>query len=179
MWTRTRTQCREAYNGTKSRDADKISLHAYDLPHLERAIEEMRGNEAPSARAQGKSPQTCGAKGGKGTKRKLEADLEADGRLARHELDWSEDAEKHALIDGADAVTKGLISEEYRSHSMYCAYKFCKIAAENQAKKSGSNIKGGQMQAAKAKCQAFCMHPRCMRAFHPTCWCIVHRLIEP
>lgn len=168
----------EAYNGMKSREVDKIGLHAYDLPRLERAIEEMRGNEAPSARALGKSPQTYGAKGGKVAKRKLEADLEADGRLKCHEIDWSEDAEKHALIDGADAVKRGLITEARRKDSLFCSYKFCKIAAENHAQKSGMHIQGGQMQAPRAKCQAFCIHPKCMRGFHPTCWCIAHRLID-
>ena len=163
----------------KARNVDKISLQGYDLPCLERAIEEMRGNEAPSARAQGNSPQTLGASGGKGTKRRLEADLETDGRLARYECEWNEDAEKHALIDGGDAVKMGLISEKYRSHSMFCSYKFCKIAAENQAKASGMHVKGGQMQTPRAKCQAFCKHPRCMRAFPPPGWCIVLRLIEP
>ena len=43
----------EAYNSTKSAEIDHISLSAYDLPRLERAISEMRGHAPPTQGARG------------------------------------------------------------------------------------------------------------------------------
>ena len=164
----------EAYNSTKSHDRDKLSLTAYNLPRLERALKEMRGEEAPSSQAQGASPTTAGAAGGKSAKRRLEADVGTDGRLTEQELE----GEKHPLIDGHDAVAMGLIEEKYRKESLCCSYKFCKHAAANKDKKSGQNIKDGMTQKGRSKCQGFCAHPRCMKGFHQTCHAIAHRLIE-
>ena len=66
----------EAYNSTKARADQKISLSAYDLATLDRAISEMRGRAPPSAGAQGReafegTPATFGAAGGKAAKRRL------------------------------------------------------------------------------------------------------------
>ena len=63
----------EAYNSTKSRNPDKISLQAYDLGMLERAMSEMRGAAPPSAGAQGAAASAgqSGSAGGSGVKRKL------------------------------------------------------------------------------------------------------------
>ena len=64
----------EAYNSTKREARDHISLKAYDLQILERAISEMRGWSAASTGATGGSPQppSGGSAGGKAPKRKLE-----------------------------------------------------------------------------------------------------------
>ena len=56
----------EAYNSTKKEDDQKISLNAYDLQTIERAIDEMRGRAPPSKAATGReanggTPATWGA----------------------------------------------------------------------------------------------------------------------
>ena len=63
----------EAYNSTKSNDADRISLRAYNLDMLEQALSEMRGDAAPTEGAQGAAAaaQLGGAAGGKAVKRRL------------------------------------------------------------------------------------------------------------
>ena len=90
---------------------------------------------------------------------------------------WGCDDEKHALVNGKDAVKMGLISESYRTNSNFCAYKYCHIAAQNKAKKCGEGAK--RQQAARAIASGFCIHPKCMRGYHELCWSIVHRLTEP
>lgn len=111
----------EAYNSTKEKGYNskpkekQMKLDAYDLPMLERAIDEMRGKALPSdgARAGFTSPQTGGAKGGSTNKRKIEVswarastdprttlraddvpgcaqiNLEDDGRIPADQLCWA------------------------------------------------------------------------------------------
>ena len=86
------------------------------------------------------------------------------------------EGEIHPLISGHDAVALGLIEEAYRKKSMYCAYKFCKIAACNKEKACGEQSKGKQQ--ARSLAPAYCMHPVCKRRFHPSCYSVVHRLME-
>ena len=63
----------EAYNSTKSRAVDGISLRSYNLETLEQALSEMRGETAPSPGAQGATAAAqSGSAGGKAVKRKLE-----------------------------------------------------------------------------------------------------------
>ena len=63
----------EAYNSTKNADADRISLRSYNLDMLEQAINEMRGEAAPSPGAQGATAAAqSGSAGGKAVKRRLE-----------------------------------------------------------------------------------------------------------
>jgi len=52
-----------------------------------------------------------------------------DGRLTAEALA----GEIHPLISGNDAVALGLISEGYRTKSMYCAYKFACIQIASAA----------------------------------------------
>ena len=100
-----------------------------------------------------------------------QVELDEDGRICEECLDPTD---PHPLIDGQVAVQLKLIEEKYRATKMYCAYKHCPWADQNKAQKCGEN--SARMQAGRAKCQAFCMHPDCRRAFHPLCYSIVHRL---
>lgn len=109
-----------------------------------------------------------------GVKRKIAAVVQADGRLAAHELDGDE---KHALIDACDAVQLGLITDGYRKNALHCAYKFCFWAAQNKKQKCGE--KCSREQEGRAKCQLYCMHPRCKRGYHASCWSISHGLCDP
>ena len=181
----------EAYNSTKKKDSDKMALDSYDLTRLERALAELRGDEAPSSGASGAggrgtpgsatpgsakgsaTPGSSGRAGGQGVKRKLKAEVLDDGALAEHQLVGEE---KHALIDGKDAVDRGFITESYRTKSMFCAYKFCKIAAENKDTKCGEA--SARVQAGRAKASTYCMHPDCRRGYHATCWSLAHRLLD-
>ena len=72
----------EAYNSTKSRDVDRISLASYNLQMLEQALAEMRGEAPPSTRAQGgvASAAQSGSEGGKAVKRKLEVPCGGRGK---------------------------------------------------------------------------------------------------
>ena len=72
-----------------------------------------------------------------------------------------------------------LLEENKRKNGLFCSYKFCPLALGNKEHRSGAGISEGQMQAPRAKCSDFCMHPRCMRGFHSSCWSCVHRLIPP
>ncbi|KAL1495816.1 hypothetical protein AB1Y20_016676 [Prymnesium parvum] len=171
----------EAYNSTKKHQAQHMSLYDYDLPRLERALEELRGDKPPSHAATGARPRDVGIAPvtpttthtvSKGVKRRIEAD--EDGRLPESKLDSQE---KHPLISGEDAVRLNLISEGYRKTSMYCAYKHCPIAAKNAESKCGTASKN--VEAPRAKCQCYCPHPACKRAYHPWCYSVVHRLTEP
>ena len=101
-----------------------------------------------------------------------QGEVGADGRLLEHELE----GELHPLINGQDAVALGLITESYRTKSMYCAYKFCKIAAKNKETKCGEG--SGNTQKPRAIGSAYCMHASCKRGFHPSCYAVVHRLME-
>ena len=176
----------EAYNSTTEKGygtkpaAKQMNLYSYDLPQLERALDEMRGKAPPSDGArQATTPQTNAGKGGSAAKRKFDVYVEDDGRIAAKDLCWDCDDETnppHALVNGKDAVRMGLITETYRA-SMFCSYRFCPIAAENAKKKCGEGCK--REQAPRAKAPAFCIHPKCKRAFHEKCWCIMHRLMEP
>ena len=162
----------EAYNSTKGRVVDHMQLDSYDLSRIERALREMKGEEAPSSGARGHhaSPATVSGK-----KRNMrEAELEHDGRLAEHELNTTE---KHALLDAEDAVLLGLITEEYRANSLFCgAGKLCRFATRNKEKKCGEQCKG--TQEARAKCSNFCAHPKCKRGYHASCYSVMHRLVE-
>ena len=80
-------------------------------------------------------------------------------------------------MDLKDAVAAGLVDESYATKSNYCAYKFCKRAAENATKKCGAG--SANTQAPRAKATGYCTHPDCMRCFHPTCHSIMHRLLDP
>ena len=78
----------EAYNSTKKKDDQKISLNLYDLQTLERAIDEMRGRAPPSKAATGReanagTPATSGAAGGKAAKRRLTVSSNAPRPLLR------------------------------------------------------------------------------------------------
>jgi len=130
----------------------------------------MKGNEPPTpgARGQGTPATVTGKK-----RNMLEAEMVNDGRLTKHEL---EGEEKHALVDAEHAVKLGIISEAYRKNSCFCAYKHCYEAAKNKAQKCGEGSRG--QQKARAKCPSVCMHPRCKRGFHASCWSIVHRMCE-
>jgi hypothetical protein len=99
--------------------------------------------------------------------------LDTDGRICADCIDSSD---PHQLIEGEYAVKLGLIEESYRCKSMYCAYDYCPWAAANKEKKCGE--KSARKQAARAKCQLFCMHPLCRRAFHAVCFSIVHRVVS-
>ena len=96
---------------------------------------------------------------------------ESDGRIAADEL---VDGEPHVLIDGVHAVDLKLIEKGKKN---YCAYKFCPFAAELADTSCGE--RSARTQAGRAKAQSFCIHPACHRFYHPTCYAIVHRLIEP
>ena len=157
----------EAYNSTKKDDSEKMSLSAYDLSMLERALAEMRGLEPPSAGARGAAGASGKAPKDKGTKRRLELETDCEGLLLPAEL---KGPEEHVLVDGQDAVDWGIIDADY-----FCAYDFCPIAARNKAKKSGSAIKKGQKQKGRARAGAICKHPKCKRFFHATCWAVAHR----
>lgn len=160
----------EAYNSTKDAASNMMSLNSYDLTRIERALAEMRGEQPPSKGAMGMAaPSTV-----VGVKRKIAAVVQADGRLAAHELDGDE---KHALIDACDAVQLGLITDGHRKNSLFCAYKFCYWAAQNKKQRCGENC--SREQEGRAKCQLFCKHPRCMRGYHASCWSISHGLCEP
>jgi len=168
----------EAYNSMKGRDEDKMSLGAYNLTRIERAIAEMRGEAPPSSGARGDAGAT-GATPGTiiGEKRErscLEYEVEQDGRIAPHEL---ETEEKHVYIEANDALERGLISDSYRKHSNFCAYKHCPHAKQNNEKPCGEKSKN--KQAPRAKAPGFCMHPRCVRGFHGTCHAIFHRQLDP
>jgi len=145
----------EAYNSTKKHQAQHMSLYDYDLPRLERALEELRGDKPPSHAATGARPRDVG--------------IAPESKL--------DSQEKHPLISGEDAVRLNLISEGYRKTSMYCAYKHCPIAAKNAESKCGTASKN--VEAPRAKCQCYCPHPACKRAYHPWCYSVVHRLTEP
>ena len=180
------------YNGTKKKDSHKMALDSYDLTRLERALAELRGDEAPSSGASGAggrgtpgsatpgsacgsaTPGSSGRAGGKGVKRKIKAETLEDGTLSLCQL--IDGGEKHALIDGTDAVERQLITETYRQNSMYCAYKFCKFAAANKDTKCGDL--SSRKQAGRAKAANFCMHPDCLRAYHATCWSKAHRFLD-
>ena len=163
----------EAYNSTKDSVADMMSLRAYNLQLIERALQEMKG-EAPAStgatgqtRADGGTPATAVA----GRKRSIQATIESDGRLAEHELQG--DVE-HALIDASIAVQHGIITEEYRNQSLYCTFKFCPWAAGNKKHKCGEKGAGRQ-QNGRSRTQLVCMHPRCACGWHATCWSYTHR----
>ena len=162
----------EAYNSTKKDDSEKMSLSAYDLSMLERALAEMRGLEPPSAGARGAAGASGKAPKDKGTKRRLELETDCEGLLLPAEL---KGPEEHVLVDGQDAVDWGIIDADYFRESNFCAYDFCPIAARNKAKKSGSAIKKGQKQKGRARAGAICKHPKCKRFFHATCWAVAHR----
>ena len=160
---------------------------------LEQAMSEMRGEAPPSTGAQGaeRAAQTASA-GGKAVKRKLQvrfdrtvavcslpvsrvrlqAELDDDGCICAECL--SQD-DPHPLVDGRVAVQLGLITESYREHNLTCAYTKCPFAQENKDQKCGEGSK--RMQRGKARVQAFCMHPHCLRGFHPTCYSIAHRMM--
>ena len=160
----------EAYNSTKDAASQMMSLRAYDLQRIERALAEMRGELPPSAGARGEGAPASVV----GVKRKIAAVVQANGQLAEHELDGDE---KHALIDGCDAVSLGLINENYRKNGMFCSYKFCYWAAQNKKQRCGEGM--AREQEGRAKCQLFCKHPRCKRGYHASCWSIAHGLCEP
>ena len=62
----------EAYNSTKARAVDGITLRSYNLDMLEQAMSEMRGEATPSTGAQGAAAAArTGSAGGKAIKRKL------------------------------------------------------------------------------------------------------------
>ena len=81
------------------------------------------------------------------------------------------------MLDIKDAVKIGVCDEKTALHSNYCAYKFCPVAMLNKAKKTGAGSAG--VQKPRAKATNFCIHPACRRAYHATCYSIVHRLVEP
>jgi hypothetical protein len=163
----------EAYNSTKSRAVDHMHLDAYNLSQIERALAEMRGDEPPSAGAQGQSSPATTATVGK--KRNVhEAEVDQDGRLAEHEL---QGPVPHTLIDAEDAVLLGFMSESYRANGLYCtAGPLCRFARRNKTTKCGEG--SAREQSARSKCSSYCMHPRCRRGFHASCHAVVHRIIE-
>ena len=103
----------------------------------------------------------------------LQVEVGEDGRIY---ADCLNPDNPHPLVDGTVAVHLGLITEEYRANSLFCAYKHCPWAAHNKKQKCGE--KSQNKQNGRAKCQAFCTHPECRRGFHPLCHSIVHRLCE-
>ena len=105
-----------------------------------------------------------------------QGEVELDGRLAQHELEGDE---KHAPISADDAVARGLITETYRKDSLTCRYKFCPVVAQNKKKKKKCGVGAEGEQAGRSKCSMLCMHAKCRCGFHPTCFSIVHRLMEP
>jgi len=187
----------EAYNSRKDSEEDFLLLDAYDLDRLEQALDELRGDAPPSSRASGlerdkvtpskkkrKTQEVCAPSlaarrppqpGQRTFCTQTQAVFESDGRLALSELEGDE---KHSIVSGQDAVDMGLIKEGYRKNSMFCAYRHCQYAADNKEMKSGAGIKAGMKQAPRSKAQTFCPHPRCLRAYHPMCFSIVHRLRE-
>ena len=113
-------------------------------------------------------------RGGDGGSHRIceQGEVGKDGRLTAEEME----GEVHPLISGPDAVALGLISESYRQRSMYCAYKFCKLAAANKDKACGE--KSGSKQKPRAVASAYCMHPSCKRGYHPSCYSVVHRFMQ-
>jgi hypothetical protein len=166
----------EAYNSTKKRADDHMSLYAYDLGRIERALAELRGEEPPSSAAQGvaggaaaASAKATGMKGGKGVKRRIET--EADGTLPMASL---ESEKKHVLIEKDDAVQQGYIVAKDKN---FCKYKFCKWAEKNKPGKCGEKGAGHE-QAGRARAPLFCTHPQCKCGYHGTCYSLAHGLLE-
>ena len=166
----------EAYNSSKTRDAAKMKLDAYNLQMIERALSEMKGDAEPSDGALGNAatPQTAQAEGKK--RNMIEADMGADGRLLEHELQGDAPLNGHALVCAEVAVNLNLITRAYAEKSLYCSYKFCYKAAKNKAQKCGKGCQNEQK--GRALCKSICKHPRCKRGFHPTCWSKAHRLLD-
>ena len=124
------------------------------------------------------TPATAAAAAaGASKKRKMESSLtlDTDGRIAASELE--NDDERHVLIDRDHAVDLKMCSEEYSKSSNTCPYKFCPFAAELNTHACGEGRKN--KQKGRAKAQNFCIHPKCMRFFHSTCFAIMHRKLEP
>mmetsp|Transcript_53698 Transcript_53698/g.138834 ORF Transcript_53698/g.138834 Transcript_53698/m.138834 type:complete len:97 (-) Transcript_53698:242-532(-) len=95
--------------------------------------------------------------------------MEADGTLPMAALDSDE---KHALLEKADAIAKG-----YKvTKNNYCAYPFCPHAEVNKKMKCGEGSKREQEGRSKAPC--FCIHPKCMKGFHASCYSCSHNLLE-
>ena len=103
-----------------------------------------------------------------------QVDVGADGRLSAETL---RTGEAHPLIHLDAAINLGLVTRAYAKDSNYCPYKFCFWAAMNKKKKCGERGEGRE-QAPRSKAAYYCMHPACMRAYHPTCYSVMHRLVE-
>ena len=93
---------------------------------------------------------------------------ERDGTLPTQAL---ENEHVHACIEKADAIGMGY---EVTKNN-YCAYKFCKHAEANKKMKCGVGQKYEEDARSKAPC--FCIHPKCLKGYHPTCHALAHKQI--
>ena len=94
---------------------------------------------------------------------------EVDGTLPMATLNSEE---KHALLEKADAIAKGFTVTK----NNFCTYPHCPHADANKKQKCGEGMKREQDGRSKAPC--FCIHPKCLKDFHASCYSLAHKLIE-
>ena len=81
-------------------------------------------------------------------------------------------SEPHALVEAK-------LAKEMKfdvTCNNYCSYKFCPYAADNKAQPCGQGQK--QRQAGRSKAQCFCIHPKCLKGYHPSCWSKAHGFLQ-